>query len=348
MINQDNESKGDYIIIASEGMGYIWGEKIIKYILGQAFPNKKIIFDSNPSNPDIVIRGLFFSLEREKVYNCPYISWSQEPIRVPTKQNYRPLCELNCFIPKISDKCIKRNSVGTSWVGYTEVPKDVKSFYVPFLIYSNYKINSNTIREFNQINYTDRGKMCIYVARNARSHRNILFRKLKKLDDTCEALGKCENTQNGKVVEGDFNNLIGTYKNYRFALVLENENLKGYVTEKIVNAFVAGCIPIYWGSDGFVKQIFNPNAYIDLTNLFGGFPQYDDTMFDYHMEMVAKYINGIDKDRVKFYKLTNEPVFKNNVVPDYFNYMNRPEWIDEIINYVSQKLGHLNSNELKK
>ena len=54
----------------------------------------------------------------------------------------------------------------------------------------------------------------------------------------------------------------------------------GYVTEKIVNAFLAGCIPIYWGSRresllgkkkwnfcGFlsarsVLDIFNPDSFI--------------------------------------------------------------------------------------
>lgn len=51
------------------------------------------------------------------------------------------------------------------------------------------------------------------------------------------------------------------FHNYRFALVLENHNHDGYVTEKILNAFLAGSIPIYYGSRK-VLDIFNPKAFI--------------------------------------------------------------------------------------
>lgn len=41
-----------------------------------------------------------------------------------------------------------------------------------------------------------------------------------------------------------------------------------YVTEKIVNAFLAGAIPIYWGSP-FVLKMFNPRAFIFVNRLSG-------------------------------------------------------------------------------
>lgn len=37
--------------------------------------------------------------------------------------------------------------------------------------------------------------------------------------------------------------------NYMFNICPENSNTNGYVTEKIFDAILAGCIPIYWGSD---------------------------------------------------------------------------------------------------
>jgi hypothetical protein len=43
------------------------------------------------------------------------------------------------------------------------------------------------------------------------------------------------------------------FSNYRFCLVLEHEYSPGYITEKILNAFLAGCLPIYYGT----KEIFN-------------------------------------------------------------------------------------------
>ena len=48
---------------------------------------------------------------------------------------------------------------------------------------------------------------------------------------------------------------------------MENSPLQGYVTEKIVNAFLAGCIPIYYGTEE-IFDVFNRHAFIfwDIRN----------------------------------------------------------------------------------
>lgn len=51
------------------------------------------------------------------------------------------------------------------------------------------------------------------------------------------------------------------YHEYRFCLVMENTKMDGYVTEKILLAFLGGCIPIYWGSMD-VYKMFNAKAFI--------------------------------------------------------------------------------------
>jgi hypothetical protein len=43
---------------------------------------------------------------------------------------------------------------------------------------------------------------------------------------------------------------------------MENKIVKGYITEKIVNAFRSGSIPIYWGDPQIAKDIFNEKAFI--------------------------------------------------------------------------------------
>lgn len=40
---------------------------------------------------------------------------------------------------------------------------------------------------------------------------------------------------------------IGTIRGYKFNLCPENNRMEGYVTEKVIDAIVAGCIPIYYG-----------------------------------------------------------------------------------------------------
>jgi hypothetical protein len=50
-------------------------------------------------------------------------------------------------------------------------------------------------------------------------------------------------------------------ESFRFALVMENSNVKGYITEKIANAFIASTIPIYYGTTEIFK-LFNKEAFI--------------------------------------------------------------------------------------
>ena len=52
---------------------------------------------------------------------------------------------------------------------------------------------------------------------------------------------------------------------HRFAITFENSATPGYTTEKIIDAFAARCIPIYWG-DPEVTQVFNPKAFVNVRN----------------------------------------------------------------------------------
>lgn len=51
-------------------------------------------------------------------------------------------------------------------------------------------------------------------------------------------------------------------KNYKFCITYENSSSQGYVTEKLLHAKAAGCIPIYWG-DPKVERDFNTKGIID-------------------------------------------------------------------------------------
>lgn len=52
-------------------------------------------------------------------------------------------------------------------------------------------------------------------------------------------------------------------QNFAFNLCPENGMHPGYYTEKIPEAFMAGCLPITWADDN-VKADFNPKAFINL------------------------------------------------------------------------------------
>jgi hypothetical protein len=124
----------------------------------------------------------------------------------------------------------------------------------------------------NTMNIT-RDRFLIYAVSNCVASREQAFSALSNLGKQVEYGGRCAaKNQPGrnatnivKAPDSVFRSSWGTnhivFQPYRFALVMENRNAKGYITEKILNAFMAGCIPIYYGTPD-VFDIFNKRAFI--------------------------------------------------------------------------------------
>lgn len=60
---------------------------------------------------------------------------------------------------------------------------------------------------------------------------------------------------------GTFTEMHTCLQPYRFAIVMENSNFPGYVSEKLLNAFLAQAVPIYFGAED-VSTYFNEHAMI--------------------------------------------------------------------------------------
>lgn len=82
-------------------------------------------------------------------------------------------------------------------------------------------------------------------------------------------------------------------KNYKFALAIENISFTGYTTEKLVEAFAAGGIPIYWG-DPDVGRYFNEKAFINIMS----YPS---------LEAAIGEIKRADKDAEVYQAYLSEP-----------------------------------------
>jgi len=96
------------------------------------------------------------------------------------------------------------------------------------------------------------------------------------------------------------------YGNYRFGLVLENYYREGYITEKLLNAFLGGTVPIYYGTRQ-VFDIFNDKAFIyyDIEN-----PQQA-------LDRIA-HLEAHPKD---YEAILNEPILKDGetTIEQYFS-----------------------------
>ena len=69
----------------------------------------------------------------------------------------------------------------------------------------------------------------------------------------------------GRVVSGQFNSpeMTDFYKGGKFAITMENGDRPYYITEKIVNGFRSGVIPVYWGTSK-ISEYFNPRRFLQL------------------------------------------------------------------------------------
>lgn len=83
--------------------------------------------------------------------------------------------------------------------------------------------------------------------------------------------------------KGYISNKIGCLSRYKFNICYENtKDLPGYVTEKIFDCFVAGCIPIYWGASNITDYV-PKDCFIDRRD-FSSF----DELYTYIKNMTDK------------------------------------------------------------
>lgn len=71
--------------------------------------------------------------------------------------------------------------------------------------------------------------------------------------------GQCVPRGEGGSGKVDFN------RGFKFSMAFENKRCPGYVTEKIMDVYRSGCVPIYWGTEDVVKD-FNPSTFINAND----------------------------------------------------------------------------------
>ena len=139
--------------------------------------------------------------------------------------------------------------------------------------------------------------------------------------------GNYKETQ--KLVDGNFQDysIIHSYSKFKFILAMENCKKNGYVTEKIINAYYSGAIPIYWGSPN-INELFNKDAFINVDN-FNTFDEcinYVLNLNDKKRELILKqplyYGDLINILNDKYNKNNENKVLKkyNKKIEKFFNY----------------------------
>ena len=268
------------LYVTVKGHDYNWNKEFYDTFLKELFPNKKEIIVKKISNPDILLVSHFFENDDFLLHvdkNVPYISWSGE--RYPVKGYENGLYNL-----------------------LSQTPKKEGDIWFPFMMSANFFQKEKLNKLKNNKPIDERKFNIAYIASNCKEHREGFFKLLndKFKNRSVHALGKCSKNYDpsGEGLKGNHENVDDIYQDYIFAFAMENNKVEGYITEKIMNVFRGGAIPLYWGCSKSVEKFFNKGSYIDLSD----FNSYDEA---------ADYIYELSKDKKRLKEIKEIPIFKD-------------------------------------
>ena len=104
---------------------------------------------------------------------------------------------------------------------------------------------------------------------------------------------------------------LDALKQYAFSIVIENCSVDFCFTEKLIDAFVTGTVPIYWGCPS-IGRFFNLDGMILIEKLSDISKQASSLTFDRYASMQ----NAIEENfhKAKEYLLLEDQVFKNGKI----------------------------------
>ena len=181
-------------------------------------------------------------------------------------------------------------------IGYDRMRFGDRYLRVPLYRLLRYKNSYDEIvrpRNFTIEDITAKTGFCNFVysncfAQGARARFFDMLSQYKRIES-----GGCYRNNVG----GPVPNKRKFQESTKFTIAFENTTYDGYATEKLVEAFAAGTVPIYYG-DPNISTDFNPEAFINV---------HDYNNFD---EVIARVIE-IDEDDELYLKMLNTPPVLN-------------------------------------
>jgi hypothetical protein len=187
-------------------------------------------------------------------------------------------------------------------------------FYAYHILKDNLleKINKPITEDEASAIWRTKNKFCCMVVSNSNAKKRLeFFHKLSEFKNV-DSGGLTLNNVNGRVKnKNEFS------EKYKFILAFENESFPGYLTEKIVDAFLVNAIPIYWG-DPFVSNEFNKERFLN----------YED--YNSEEELINRILQ-IERNEDMFIKKLSSPLFKNNQIPSVLNEIHFQEFLWECV-----------------
>ena len=179
--------------------------------------------------------------------------------------------------------------------------------YVEFPFYVVYSKSLPHI-EFTPTNIVPNKSTSAVISNGNLNTRLAFLDKLEKRMNVSYG-GSYKNNIGGKL-QGNYasDNLLNFYKKSKFVITMENTKTGHYITEKIINGFRAGIIPIYWGTSQVTKY-FNSKRFITL----------EDSSESSINSVIDRMVFMRDEE---YLQIVNEPIFNIDTETVYNNAIN--------------------------
>ena len=303
----------------------------IKYLLKKFFPEFTIIdarynkqeFDNNlyislnldnygTLNLNGIRKNGTIKYSLDNKLTCPILFFTGENYDIDIDTNTKHIISLNDF----SLNHVSLNDYNQRYLIVTPYKNGNNIFTTYWIIipYISYYLKNYIFKYKNNNICIEKKYLLAYCSKNKVKERELFVEKFiskSNEKDKIYCLGSCTHSDCMKKKLPRYISpsleLIDEYSNFKFVIAMENCEKKGYITEKLLQAFISGSIPIYWGDHIGAKTIFNPNAFICIRD----FNSYD--------ECINYILNMSDKDVENMLK---EPMFSDNIIPPLFDICN--------------------------
>lgn len=167
--------------------------------------------------------------------------------------------------------------------------------YLRYPLYKMFKYRKDLLNLKNIDHSNKRDKFCCFVCSNktGMKERTEMFELLSKYKQV-DSGGRYLNNIGGPVADKD-----AFQRDYKFALCFENCCCEDYTTEKIVQAFASGCIPIYYGNPSITKE-FKKGSFINCHDFAS-------------LEEAVEYVKKVDNDDTLYQSIIAKMEFDDSL-----------------------------------
>ena len=266
----NNYSSNNKKIILIDCVDFLYNRKTCLNIFNNMFKNINYSFKLNANNPDYVVYDVF---------GCDH-----------NKPKYKNAIKIAHYSENILPDFYEADyAISQAHINYLD-----RYFKYPSFIWNLNKLYKYNFRKRRNefLNNLNKTKFCAAVISNNHSFASFRLNFIKKLNKykKVDMGGYAFNNVGGKVL-----NKIDFLSSYKFSIAMENSEGDGYISEKIIDSFIAGTIPIYYGNY-MLDEYINPKAYILIKG-------------EKDIEKKIKYIKMIDSDNELYKSILKEKIF---------------------------------------